>query len=295
MNKLISLLDFFLTQSSLMEATTADTIQKISQEREKIRNERGKIDIENEIPVIESTTFWDFPRQSYGLTPKGNNRYAGVTPALIIFNLVWRYTDLGDLVVDPMCGSGTTIDVCREEKREVIGYDISSTRPDILQNDARTIPLLENTVDLVFIDSPYGDNVTYNNHPDNIGHISSETDMFYDELETVMKESYRILKEGKVLGWLIGDQWVKGKFTAVGFEIYNRLCRYFEPVEIICVNRRGQSSNTGLWHNRARRFNFYLRGFKYLLIMRKTTVKATNEKSRKINWAYYDRGSKKGT
>jgi len=289
-NKLLSLLDFFLTQSNLIEATPADTRERISQERENIKKETGKIDIEAEIPSIESTTFWDFPKQSYGLNRKGNNKYAGVTPALIIFNLVWRYTDLGDLVVDPMCGSGTTIDVCREEKREVLGYDISSTRPDIIQNDARILPLLDNTVDLVFIDSPYGDNVTYNNHPDNIGHISSETDMFYDELEKVMKESHRVLKEGKVLGWLIGDQWVKGKFTAVGFEIYNRLCRYFEPVEIVCVNRRGQSSNTGLWHNRARRFNFYLRGFKYLLIMRKIEEKTINEKSRKIKWAQYDRG-----
>lgn len=288
-NKLISLLDFFLMQSSPIKAITADTSDRISQERENIRKETGKIDIESEIPPIESTTFWDFPRQSYGLTPKGNNKYAGVTPALIIYNLVWRYTDLGDLVVDPMCGSGTTIDVCREEKREVIGYDISSTRPDIIQNDARIIPLADNSVDLVFIDSPYGDNVTYSNHPDNIGHISSETDMFYDELEKVMKESYRILKDGKVLGWLIGDQWVKGRFTAVGFEIYNRLCKYFETVDIICVARRGQSSNTGIWHNRARRFNFYLRGFKYLLIMKKTKAKATNEKSRKIKWAYYDR------
>ncbi|MFH0924896.1 MAG: hypothetical protein V1872_04575 [bacterium] len=26
---------------------------------------------------------------------------------------------------------------------------------------------------------------------------------------------------------------------------------------------------TGIWHNRARQFNFYLRGFKYLFIMKK--------------------------
>jgi DNA modification methylase len=37
-----------------------------------------------------------------------------------------------DLVVDPMCGSGTTIDVCKEERRRAIGYDIHPTRPDII-------------------------------------------------------------------------------------------------------------------------------------------------------------------
>jgi hypothetical protein len=133
----------------------------IASEMEKIENSRAEVDIEEEIPLIEPTTFWDFPRQSYGLTPKGDNKYAGVTPALIIYNMLWRYTDPGDLVVDPMCGSGTTIDVCKEEKRRVIGYDIHSIRPDIIKNDARHIPLQDNSVDMVFIDSPFGDNIRY--------------------------------------------------------------------------------------------------------------------------------------
>jgi tRNA G10 N-methylase Trm11 len=175
--------------------------------------------------------------------------------------------------------------------REVKGYDISPVRSDIIQNDARKIPLENNSVDMIFIDSPYGDNVKYNDHPEDIGKISSETEKFYDELEKVMQECHRILKEGKILGWLIGDQWVKNKFTHVGFKIYDRLCRYFEPVDIICVARRGQSSHTGLWFNRARRFNFYLRGFKYLIIMRKTSEKESR-KSRKVEWTNYERVKK---
>jgi len=245
---------------------------------------------EEELPMLEATTLWDFPKQNYGKTKKGNNKYAGVTPALLIWNLVWRYTELGDLVVDPMCGSGTTLDVCKEEGRKAICYDIAPVRPDIKQNDARKIPLASDSVDLVFIDSPYGDNIRYNEHPDSIGKISSETELFYDELEKVISECHRILKAGKVLGWLIGDQWVKKKFTPVGFNLYQRLTKYFETVDIVCISRRGQSSHTGLWYNRARRFNFYLRGFKYLFIMRKPDgekVKSTSP--RKIEWKRYDR------
>lgn len=245
---------------------------------------------EDELPLLESTTLWDFPRQSYGKTPKGNNKYPGVTPALLIWNLVWRYTDPGDLVVDPMCGSGTTIDVCKEEGRRVIGYDIHPVRKDIIENNARSIPLSDNTVDLVFIDSPYGDNIRYNENPASIGKISSEKELFYDELEKVIKEAHRILKPGKTLGWLIGDQWVKKKFTPVGFNLYERLTKYFETRDIICITRRGQSSNTGLWHNRARRFNFFLRGFKYLFIMKKPLdTKQKTEKARKIKWNHYER------
>lgn len=60
---------------------------------------------------LETTTLWDYPRQSYGKTSKGNNKFQGVTPAFLIWNLVQRYTKPGDLVVDPMCGSGTAIDM----------------------------------------------------------------------------------------------------------------------------------------------------------------------------------------
>jgi DNA modification methylase len=247
---------------------------------------------EEEKPKLEATTLWDYPRQSYGKTPKGNNKYPGVTPAFIIWNLLQRYTEPNDLVLDPMCGSGTTIDVCKEENRRVICYDIAPARPEIIQNDSRTIPLPDEHVDMIFVDSPYGDNIRYNENPNCIGKISSETETFYEELEKVIKECHRVLKKGKVIGWLIGDQWVKKKFTPVGFKVYQILDKYFETVDVICVVRRGQSSNTGIWYNRARRFNFFLRGFKYLFIMRKPSEITLESKERKIKWAYYERENK---
>ena len=237
---------------------------------------------EDEKPVLETTTLWDYPRQSYGKTPKGNNKFQGVTPAFLIWNLIQRYTKPGDLVVDPMAGSGTTIDVCKEERRKVIGYDIAPQHPEVIQNNARNIPLPDESVDLVFIDSPYGDNVKYSDHPDDIGRISCEDERFYHELEKVAIEAYRILKPGKVMGWLIGDQWVKKTFTPVGFKLYERLTKYFETVDAICVARRGQSSHTGVWHYRAKKFNFYLRGFKYLFIMRKPALPI-----KKVKWKKY--------
>ena len=242
-----------------------------------------------EKPRIEATTLWDFPTQSYGETAKGNNKYAGVTPAFIIYNLVKRYTERGDVVVDPMAGSGTTLDVCNEENRNCFAYDITPPRADVIQNDARKIPHNDNSVDLIFVDSPYGDNIKYNEHPMNIGNISAEKEEFYNELEKVMVECHRILRPGKVLGWLIGDQWVKKQFTPVGFEVYNRLSKYFDTVDIISVARRSQTSNSGIWYNRALRFNFYLRGFKYLFIMRKRAVDQETQTQRKVKWAQYDR------
>jgi len=235
-----------------------------------LRNGINENDDEDEVPAIEATTLWYFPKQSYGSSSKGNYKYSGVTPAPVIYNLIWKYTNPGDLVVDPMCGSGTTIDVCKAEKRRAMGYDISPAREDIMQGDARKIPLEDETVDMVFVDPPYGDNIKYNDHPDNIGKIPSDSKQYYEELEKVIVESHRILKKDKILAWLIGDQWIENEFTPVGFKMYECLSKHFKPIDIICVARRGQSSHTEEWINRSRRLNFYLRGFKYLIIMKKS-------------------------
>lgn len=225
----------------------------------------------DEKPAFETTTLWDYPTQSYGKKPKGNNKFQGVTPAFIIWNMLQRYTEPGDLVLDPMAGSGTTIDVCEEEGRRVVGYDVNPQHQKVIRNDSRKIPLADNSVDMVFIDSPYGDNVNYSDDQADIGKISAEDPKFYQELESVARECYRVLKPGKVLGWLIGDQWVKKKFTPVGFKVYEMLISGvgFEPVDMICVTRKNQSSNTRVWHYRAKKFNFFLRGFKYLILAQK--------------------------
>jgi len=250
-----------------------------------------KNNTEDEKPPFGTTTLWDYPRQSYGKKPKGNNKFQGVTPAFIIWNMIQRYTKPGELVVDPMVGSGTTIDVCEEEGRRVIGYDINPKHPKAKKNDSRKIPLGDNSVDMVFIDSPYGDNVNYSNEPADIGKISAEDENFYKELEKVAQEINRVLRPGKVIGWLIGDQWVKRKFTPVGFKIYNMLTEKvgFEPIDLICVTRSNQSSNTGIWHYRAKKFNFFLRGFKYLLIMKKPEgrIKEFSIRPTKIEWKKY--------
>lgn len=219
--------------------------------------------------TLETTTLWDFPTQNYGSIPHGDNKYPGVTPAFIIWNLLQRYTVENDLVVDPMCGSGTTIDVCKEENRRVLGFDIVPYREDIIPADARKLPLVNSIVDFIFIDSPYSNNIHYNDHPDNIGHISCESPRFYKELEKVAQELHRILKKGKYLAWIIADQAKKERFTPVGYKLYSILEKYFTPVDIICVTRHNQRSNTLIWHDRAKKYNFYLRGFKYLLIMKK--------------------------
>ena len=123
---------------------------------------------------------------------------------------------------------------------------------------------------MVFIDSPYGDNIKYSYNPKFICKISCENKEFYQELEKVAIEIKRILKKDKIVSWVIGDHWRSNSgFIPVGIKIYQMLEKQFKPIDIVCLTRRNQTSNTPSWKQRAIKNNFYLRGFKYLFIMKK--------------------------
>jgi len=71
-------------------------------------------------PKVQTTTLWDFPSQQYGAGTQGDKDYKGATPAYVIWNVLQRNTKPGYLVVDPMCGSGTTLDVAAELGRRAL-------------------------------------------------------------------------------------------------------------------------------------------------------------------------------
>lgn len=224
---------------------------------------------------LEATTCWDFPQQAPSGHQFGDNNFRGVTPSLCIYNLVRRFTRPGDLVVDCMAGSGTTVDVAQALGRRVLGLDIAPRRSDILRHDARCIPLRDNSVDLHIIDSPYSNNIRYSDAPQCLGKLSARSRVFYDEMEKVMREILRTLKPGGTLAWIISDEYKHGHYTPVGFLLFRRLLRYFEPVDIVCLVRRNDRSLSPLWEHRARRYNFFLRGFKYVFVVRKSYMEVS--------------------
>ena len=89
----------------------------------------------------QTTTLWYYPSQQYEGEPQGQPNFAGATPSYVIWNLLERYTREGDLVVDPFCGGGTTLDVARDMQRRALGYDVAPAREDIFRADARSLPV----------------------------------------------------------------------------------------------------------------------------------------------------------
>ncbi len=201
---------------------------------------------------------------------QGDKNYVGATPSYVIWNLLQRYTKKGDVVLDPMCGSGTTIDVCKDTEREGIGFDLVPSRKDIKQADARHLPLKNQTVDFVFIDPPYSTHIDYSDHKNCIGKLSAEDGDYYVEMDKVIAELHRVLKPGGHLGLYVSDSYKKGRpFQPIGFRLFQSLCECFEPVDIVAVVRHNKTLKMGNYRKAADEGNYFLRGFNYLFIMKK--------------------------
>ena len=225
---------------------------------------------------IQTTTLWEYPSQHYGEGMQGDQAYVGATPSFVIWNLLQRYTKDGDLIVDPMCGSGTTLDVARDLKRRALGYDIAPHREDIFRADARKLPLESGKADFVFVDPPYSTHVEYSDDPNCIGKLDALYADYYAAMEGVIQEIYRVMKPGRYMGLYVSDSFKKKKpFMPIGFRIFAILEKYFEPVDIVAVVRHNRTMKRRHYHTEAVSGNYFLRGFNYLFIM----CKAVEEKA----------------
>ena len=220
--------------------------------------------------TLETTTLWDYPSQHYGSTMQGDRSYKGATPSYVIWNLLQRFTRKGDLVLDPMVGSGTTLDVARDLGRESIGFDLQPQRPEIGFADARRLPLKKETVDFAFIDPPYSTHLKYSGLPACIGELDAAEPAYYAAMEEVMDELRRVLKNQRYLGLYVSDSWrMDEPFCPIGFELFARLRQRFTPVDIIAVTRHNRTMKHDHWARSATAGNYFLRGFNYLFIMKK--------------------------
>ena len=173
----------------------------------------------------ETTTVWSFPDRGDWATHIGN--YRGNWSPYIPRNLIDRYTNESDLVLDQMVGSGTTLVECKLLRRRGIGVDINLDAIMVTRNrldfsppykdkepeirtyvgDARNLNLIEDeSIDLIATHPPYASIIPYSRQRVE-GDLSSVHDIaeFAGEMRKVAEESYRVLKPGKHCAILIGD------------------------------------------------------------------------------------------
>jgi DNA modification methylase len=87
------------------------------------------------------------------------DKYPGRIPGQLILHVLYFFTKPGDFVIDPMVGSGSTLDACAYMGRKVYGYDAhpDERRSDIIEHDLAVDGWPERTAKakMIFWDPPY--------------------------------------------------------------------------------------------------------------------------------------------
>ena len=75
---------------------------------------------------ITKEEFMQWTKNAWYIMPDKDNTHPAVFPKDIPYRCMKIYSYIGDLIYEPFTGSGTTIDACRELKRNFIGSEISN-------------------------------------------------------------------------------------------------------------------------------------------------------------------------
>jgi len=285
---------------AMREITEAEYRQFLNSHKhvqiENVRVElRGPVNVKTFEPpkeyTPESSTVWSFPDRGDWATHRGN--YRGNWSPYIPRNLILRYTEEGDWVLDQMCGSGTTLVECKLLKRNAIGVDIN---PDAIMvtrdrlnfrlespaertphaiirtyvGDARNLnEIADNIIDLVAFHPPYASIIGYSNSkvPGDLSALRQLPD-YLAEMEKVACEAYRVLKPGKYCAMLIGDTRKHAHYVPIAFPTMERfLAAGFILKEDIIKQQWKMKTTRERWKGRSR--NFYLIAHEHLFVFRK--------------------------
>lgn len=127
--------------------------------------------------------------------------------------------------VDPMCGSGTSIDVAREMKIEAVGLDLHSgfniVRDSIMEAVGRE-------TDLCVSHPPYGAMIVYSGevwgqaHPDDLSRCVDDEE-FHRKMQLALLNQREATKPGGYYGTIIGDWRRNGQYTSYQAEMIARM------------------------------------------------------------------------
>jgi len=236
---------------------------------------------------LEMTTVWSFPKRGDWATHDA--KWRGNWSPYIPRNILLRYSNEGDLVIDQFAGGGTTLVEAKLLNRDIIGVDVNDVALNrcrekvdferegangkvfIHKGDARNLDFVSDvSIDLICTHPPYADIIHYSENMD-IAHDLSNFGVkdFLKEMESVAAESYRVLKKGKFCAILMGDTRQKGHIIPMSFEVMKIFeSAGFKTKEII-IKEQHNCKATGYWKTNSVKYNFLLIAHEYLFIFKK--------------------------
>lgn len=160
---------------------------------------------------IQPYDVWQFP-SCHDLM--GDN-HPGRIPGELVCHVLYFFTQPGDLVVDPMAGSGTTLDACLLMGRKCRGYDIDHRhgRIDIEHHDLSDgWPETVGKASLIFWDPPYYKKMDAGSggHGGSYGYIEGSVSRlnrgeYLDWFRSAFENLYATARPGTKLAFLMSD------------------------------------------------------------------------------------------
>jgi DNA modification methylase len=216
---------------------------------------------------VQTTTVWSFPVR--GTWATHNNKYRGNFAPQIARNIIKRYSQSGEVVLDPMAGGGTTLIEARLLGRKFIGADINLTAVKLCEKaidfscekPGKGKIVCADARDLSFI-IKYG-----NKYVEGDLSAISNLNKFCDEIEKVAHEFYRVLKPGKYCAILIGDTRRRRHYVPLAFSVMQRFLKAGFILKEDVVKVQHNCSTTRYWGSQTR--DFLLIMHEHLFVFRK--------------------------
>lgn len=237
----------------------------------------------------ETTTVWSFPKRGNWATH--NSSFRGNWAPQIPRNLILRYSKPEELVLDPMCGGGTTLIECKLLARNAIGFDINSQMVELTERnmkfdlpdgnikpniqaklgDARDLKDIEdNSIDLIATHPPYANIIKYSEGKID-GDLSNihNIDNFCNEMQKVASECFRVLKPKTYCGILMGDTRRNKYFIPMAYRVMQDFIDVGFKLKEDIIKRQWNCKTTPYWTQKSKDYNFFLIMHEHLFVFEK--------------------------
>ncbi|MDI6769575.1 MAG: DNA methyltransferase [Anaerolineales bacterium] len=256
----------------------------------------------------EATTIWSFKNRGNWATHDG--RYRGNWSPYIPRNVILRYTQPGDAILDYFSGGGTTAVESKLLGRRCIARDINpdaltltrenidfqiplnmfsgngmNYQPELVLGDARDLSSIgDETIDLICAHPPYAGIINYS--ADLVeGDLSRlSVSEFITEMHKVAQESYRVLKPGRKCAILIGDSRKSKHIVPIAFQTIRAFLNAGFLLRELVIKRQHNCKTTGFWYSNSIRYNFLLLAHEFLPIFEKPETTKTICESKQLTW-----------
>lgn len=233
---------------------------------------------------------------------KHKNIYHGNFIPQIPNELIQRYTNENDTILEPFMGSGTTLFECEKLNRKYIGFDInmemidyvnssmdglikypyfhiancSSLKNDLMKKNIQIASKkfeTNETVQFVMMHPPYLDIVRFTDNEDDLSNIS-DLDLFLKKLKKICQNSLSFLENDRYFALVIGDVYRNSEVIPLGFYCMDMILKNFNvklkgTIVKNIEGNRGKQGSGGIWRYRALNSDYYIFKHEYIFVFKK--------------------------